>query len=281
MKDLRAVVKGIVEATEKRLAPDDRPSRSARRRCACTVVSEARRPGRHEIIGGPPGCILAKHVAPAFDRMAADVDKRNAAGMRLLGIQPGSSGLSPGSSPRRETRTSSWSRKAGARSTPAASREGLRRPRQPGPSRPEELQDLLEERGEGLRVGRRGRIARDQTLKTNAAFTRRSGTCGRGSLPVHVENPTSKGRARPPFARRAPRGEQFSLRRPPEVDGEPANPGEPILCRVRAPARPRPGRRRRRTARPCMRSTSAAEPPRSHHGLHRADHPARACPPRE
>ena len=70
-------------------------------------------------------------------------------------------------------------------------------------------------------------IARDQTSKMNAAFnqTRQTGL----GIETYTWQTSSDERVRESHAELD--GETFSWDDPPDVDGEPANPGEPINCR--------------------------------------------------
>ena len=89
-----------------------------------------------------------------------------------------------------------------------------------------ELAKLIQERA-GVSESRGELIARDQTLKLNSAVNRIRQT--NAGISRYVWNTSHDERVRE--SHRELDGQTFSWNDPPEVDGELAHPGEPILCR--------------------------------------------------
>jgi SPP1 gp7 family putative phage head morphogenesis protein len=170
-------------------------------------------------------------VGPAFDRMAKEVTKDNAEGLALLGIQPA---FVPGlAGTIAHARENSLRLVQKAASDYADQVEAILTDPENFGLRAEALAELLEERGK-VSVSRAQLIARDQTLKTNAAITRsRMGAAG---VARYRWSTSQDERVRPIHAelgRRSDDGETFAFDDPPVTteDGETNNPGEDIQCR--------------------------------------------------
>lgn len=168
---------------------------------------------------------IQKTVGPAFDRMAAEVDKSSkAAAKALIGIVPGMSTWPQIDTFRAANITLMES---AAVSYADQTREVLDDPDNYG-LRAEELEDLLEERGVASE-SRAELIARDQTLKLNGQLNQdRQRAAGVGSY-------TWSGSldVREREMHRALEGQEFSWDAPPVTneDGEHNHPGEDIQCR--------------------------------------------------
>jgi SPP1 gp7 family putative phage head morphogenesis protein len=174
---------------------------------------------------------IRTNVGPAFDRMAKTVNANNAEGLALLGIQPAYvAGLAGVVAHAREDNLRLI---ANAASDYADQVEDVLTDPDNFGLRAEELEELLVERG-NVSVSRAQFIARDQTLKTNAAITRtRMGAAG---VARYRWSTSQDERVRPMHAelgRRSDEGETFSFDDPPVTndDGDTNNPGEDYQCR--------------------------------------------------
>ena len=166
---------------------------------------------------------LRRRAAAAFDEMAEQVDRKNARALSILGIEPDAAGVLGVLSAARE-----WNIRLvenAGRAYADDVREVFADPDNVG-VRVEALRDQLMARGK-VSLSRASLIARDQTLKTNAALSqarqRAAGVTRYRWSTSHDE------RVRKSHAELD--GEAFDYDDPPEVDGEPANPGEPVQCR--------------------------------------------------
>jgi SPP1 gp7 family putative phage head morphogenesis protein len=169
---------------------------------------------------------IAKHVGPAFDRMGAAVDRSNEEGNALLGIRPG---MVPGANG-----VLAQAREDNIRLLQRAAQkyvkdvEGVLRDPDNLGLRVEELADLLQERAD-VSESRAMLIARDQTLKTNAALTQyRHRAVG---VSRYRWSTSRDERVRP--LHEALEGQTFAYDDPPVTteSGETNNPGEDIQCR--------------------------------------------------
>jgi SPP1 gp7 family putative phage head morphogenesis protein len=220
VRDLRAIAKGIVETTESAMAPE-----IAHRGTREDVASVSKHGAKLDTVIGGLRVHLARVVPPAFDRMSAEVSKKNAAGMKLLGIQPVRSGLSPVVAMARDENIRLVEN--AAREYAGSVREVFDDPDNFG-LRVEELQDLLEERGKVF-GSRAELIARDQTLKTNAALTKERHQ--RAGITAYTWSTSRDERVRPMHADLE--GEQFDWDDPPVTNdaGDQNHPGEDYQCR--------------------------------------------------
>lgn len=182
----------------------------------------------------PPPQLLPKlfayvrtHVGPAFDAMAKTVDEHSADAHELLGIVPAHvPGIGGVIAQHREDLVRAVQQAAGKYSDELAELledddlEGMR---------VEDLAKLLEERGD-VAEGRARFLARDQTLKTNAAITQhRQRAAG---ITEYTWSTSRDEKVRPGHAKLE--GERCSYDDPPVTDdetGETNNPGEDWQCR--------------------------------------------------
>lgn len=219
VRDLRAVMKGVHAGVVAAMQlPTTEPETRTNRLDAVKVL--------------PPQterrlfAYVAAHVGPAFDRMGKVVDKNNAEGNALLGIQPqyipGANGVLAQA---REDNIRLMQR--AAKKHVADVEKVLRDPDNLG-LQVEELADLLRERAD-VSESRAMLIARDQTLKTNAALTEyRHRAVG---VSRYRWSTSRDERVRP--LHEELEGQVFGYDSPPVTteSGETNNPGEDIQCR--------------------------------------------------
>lgn len=169
---------------------------------------------------------VRKHVGPAFDKMKREVDRDNKEGLALIGIQPAMVPGLEGTLAHARENNIRLVQKA-ASDYAAQVDEVLRDPKNLG-LRVEELRELLVERG-NVSASRAELIARDQTLKTNAAVTKaRQQAAGVAS---YRWSTSQDERVRPMHAELE--GEKFDYDDPPVTNdaGDKNNPGEDFQCR--------------------------------------------------
>lgn len=221
VRDITGILRGVHEWTMAQLEPEiarwepDSPKRADGRPNAHHVVSTVLAGLRTHV---------ARHVSDAFDRMAVQVNKKNIAGMKVLGIP-----VSPGAQD-----VLKRARDANIRLVEDAGRAYAQQVREifDDPAnfglRPEELKAKLLERAD-VSESRAQLIARDQTLKTNAALTkdrhekagitryRWSGSLDERERPMHREL----------------EGQIFNWDEPPVTNpqGDENHPGEDYQCR--------------------------------------------------
>ncbi len=217
--DLRRILRGVHEGTLDALGP---------------VLDRWQGPARHDDRPGEPAGLItrviaglrvfvARHVGEAFDRMSSEVDKKNRQGAKLLGITPRGMGATDLLKRIREKNIALV--EDAARDYAEDVRDILGDEKNFG-LRVEDLRQKLVDRG-NVSESRAELIARDQTLKTNAALTRdRHEKAG----VTHFEWSTSHDeRVRESHAELD--GQVFAWDELPDVDGEEAYPGSPIQCR--------------------------------------------------
>jgi SPP1 gp7 family putative phage head morphogenesis protein len=221
VRDLTGILRGVHEWTMAQLEPEiarwqpDSPKRTDGRPNAHHVVST--------VLAGLKTHV-ARHVSDAFDRMAVQVNRRNIAGMQLLGIN-----VSPSAHD-----VLKRARDENIRLVEDAGRSYAQQVREIFDDdanfglRPEELKAKLLERAD-VSESRAQLIARDQTLKTNAALTkdrqqkagitryRWSGSLDERERPMHREL----------------EGQMFDWDAPPVTNpqGDTNHPGEDFQCR--------------------------------------------------
>ena len=174
----------------------------------------------------------AKHilqtVPPAFDRMAADVSKKNARGMGLIGIRPRDIGIGPTLMAKRVENvkliTNATNDFLDQVNDILADNFG---------TRVEDLADELEERV-GVSKSRATLIARDQTNKANAAITQHRQTAA--GIEKFVWSTSHDERVRASHAELDGRTFTWAEGLPADVadevdEEEGATPGNPINCR--------------------------------------------------
>lgn len=169
---------------------------------------------------------IRDHVGPAFDGMAREVNRDNVEGLALLGIQPAYvPGLAGTIAHAREDNVRLIQKAAGDYADQVQA--VLTDPANLG-LRHEELRDLLVERG-NVSVSRASFIARDQTLRLNAAITK-SRQQAAGVL-RYTWSTSQDERVRPMHAELE--GLAFDYDDPPVTneEGDTNNPGEDYQCR--------------------------------------------------
>lgn len=181
---------------------------------------------------------VRQRVGLAFDEMASEVDRHNERGLSLLGIEPRSAGVLGYIAIAREENLRLIDR--ALRAYAADVRTVFEKPSTVG-LRVEEIAKMLEPGirraflAEGLEdaarraIARAALIARDQTLKTNAAVSRaRMKAAG---VTDYGWSTSRDERVRPMHA--ALEGQRFAFDDPPVTNaaGETNNPGEDIQCR--------------------------------------------------
>lgn len=223
-RDLRAVMAQVHAGTMRVLAPFLKPTDTPR------LHTDAKgRISPHDqpltILGVTIRTHVRKETARAFDKMAAQVNKKNAAGNRaLIGISPGASVLDD----------IARFREQNLALMAKGSETYLQRVR-----KIIEDPDNLHVRVEGLtkQLSKAGaasdwdaeRIARDQTLKLNSQLSQTRQT--NAGVTEYTWSTSLDERVRPMHA--ALEGSRQSYAEPPvtNADGETNNPGEDILCR--------------------------------------------------
>jgi SPP1 gp7 family putative phage head morphogenesis protein len=176
---------------------------------------------------------VKREVGQAFDKMAATVDKGNAAGVRaVIGIPRVTVATQPLVDTFRD-KNIALMQKAGADYVDKV-REILENPENEG-LRVEELADqfraaaeAMGEKGDAF-ASRAELIARDQTLKLNAQLTETRMTAN--GITRYTWSTSGDERVRPTHEEQE--GKEFSWDDPPAVgsNGERCNPGEDIQCR--------------------------------------------------
>jgi SPP1 gp7 family putative phage head morphogenesis protein len=206
--DLRKILRGVHEGTQRAVLEH--------REDAAKVTPLSR-------VIGALGPHVAKHVGMAFDRMAAAVNRKNHEGQKLLGITPKAIDLEDFLVAQRKKNIALIH--SATLDYADQVREVLEDEGNLG-LRVEDLRNLLVERAE-VSESRAELIARDQTLKTNAALTKERHA--RSGVERFTWSTSNDERVRESHA--ALEGEAFSWDELPEVDGEEAYPGSPIQCR--------------------------------------------------
>ncbi len=169
---------------------------------------------------------IRAHIQPAFEGMAREVDRDNREGLALLGIQPAYvPGLAGTIAHSQEENVKLVQHAAGEYADQV--QEVLRDPANVG-LRHEELRKLLVERG-NVSVSRATFIAKDQTLKLNAAIT--SSRQKAAGVSQYRWSTSQDERVRPMHA--ALEGTKQSYDDPPVTNdaGDTNNPGEDYQCR--------------------------------------------------
>jgi len=164
-----------------------------------------------------------RETAVAFDRMSAAVDKKNKAGLKLLGITPQSMGLVAVVEGAKDANIKLVEN--AARVYAQDVRDIFTDPANDG-LRVEELAALLVERG-NVSESRAALIARDQTGKLSAAINEHRQTSA--GVSSFTWSTSRDERVRPSHAELD--GERFDWDDLPIVDDEEAAPGQPVMCR--------------------------------------------------
>jgi SPP1 gp7 family putative phage head morphogenesis protein len=168
-----------------------------------------------------------KQAGVAYDRMAAQVNKQNARGVTLLGITPVAAGVGGILEQAREANIALVVN--AGRVYAGDVRNIFSDPANVG-LRVEVLQAKLVERG-NVSESRAALIARDQTLKLNAALTKHRQTAA--GVDQYRWSTSKDERVRPGHAELE--GELFDWSDPPDTgDGELNHPGEDYQCRCLA-----------------------------------------------
>ena len=236
VRDLKGILRGVHHFTEGAIKPfledlKEEPGLRHRRDASKDTVRSRVSGVLNHVIAGLK-IHVAVHVGAAFDRMAFEVNKKNKAGLSLIGITPTSMGAED---------VLKRARDANIKLVEDAGRDYAEDVRAifeddenfglSGLELQDKLWELMEERG-SVNESRAALIAVDQTLKTNAALTQ--DRFKKAGIEKYTWSTSLDERVRPMHA--ALEGQAFSFDDPPETndDGETNNPGEDYRCRCLA-----------------------------------------------